>query len=181
MKRKTKQEEKAGRLVKIWFENAQDTVSVTYKLKILLRHAIVQTLLYEQYDKPCEVSLTFTDNRGIQKMNQKFRGIDRATDVLSFPLFDYDGETDEPPLYQPTANLGDIVISLERAKEQADEYGHSFSREAAFLCVHSVLHLLGYDHEKSPEEEADMRRRQSEIMERLGLGIRQVAKQEEET
>lgn len=157
--------------LKIDFENDQEKLPVTYRLKMLVRAAVAATLDYEQYQNPVEVSVTFTDNEKIRELNRKFRGIDRATDVLSFPLFDYEGQTDEPPVDELLGMLGDIVISLEQAKKQAEEYGHSFEREAAFLCVHSMLHLLGYDHETSEEDDADMRRRQSEILARMGLAI----------
>ncbi len=158
-------------LLKIYFENEQELLPVTYKLKILLRRAIEATLDYEQFFNGCEVSLTFTDNAGIRELNSKFRQIDRETDVLSFPLFDYEGEADEPVLDEIRNNLGDIVISLEKAQAQAEEYGHSYEREVAFLCVHSMLHLLGYDHERSQEDDTDMRHRQSEIMKLLGLEV----------
>lgn len=157
--------------LKIDFENDQEKLPVTYRLKMLVRAAVAATLDYEQYQNPVEVSVTFTDNEKIRELNRKFRGIDRATDVLSFPLFDYEGQTDEPPVDELVGMLGDIVISLEQAEKQAEEYGHSFEREAAFLCVHSMLHLLGYDHETSKEDDADMRRRQSEILARMGLAI----------
>lgn len=158
-------------LLKIYFENEQELLPVTYKLKILLRRAIEATLDYEQFFNGCEVSMTFTDNAGIRELNSKFRQIDRETDVLSFPLFDYEGEADEPVLDEIRNNLGDIVISLEKAQAQAEEYGHSYEREVAFLCVHSMLHLLGYDHERSEEHDTDMRHRQSEIMKLLGLEV----------
>ena len=113
------------------------------------------------------MSLTFTDNEGIRELNREYRGIDRETDVLSFPMYDFaGGEKPEPPF---PATLGDIVLSLEKAQAQADEYGHSFERETAFLCVHSTLHLLGYDHELSDDDDRDMRRRQDGIMEILKL------------
>ena len=165
--------------MKIYFEDAQDKQAVTYKLKMLLRRAIEATLDYEQYGNPSEVSVTFTDNEGIRELNKKFRGIDRPTDVLSFPLFDYAGEGEEPPVDDFKGMLGDIVLSLEKAREQAEEFGHGFDREAAFLTVHSMLHLLGYDHETSEEDERDMRRRQSEIMDRLGLAVTSAAQESE--
>lgn len=155
--------------LKIYFENSQEKISVTYKLKLLMREAIEATLDHESYGNPCEVSLTFTDNEGIHEMNKRYRGVDKPTDVLSFPLFDYEGESEEPPIDEFMNMLGDIVISLEKAEEQAKEYGHSFERETAFLCVHSMLHLLGYDHERSEEEDEEMRARQREIMAMLGL------------
>lgn len=157
--------------MKIYFENEQDKLPVSYKLKMLVRRAIEETLDYEQYQNTCEVSVTFTDNEGIHKLNLQFRGIDRPTDVLSFPLFDYEGESEEPPVDDFKGMLGDIVLSLEQAQLQGEEFGHGFAREVAFLTVHSMLHLLGYDHETGEEDEADMRRRQSTIVERMGLGV----------
>ena len=158
--------------LKIYFENEQDKLPITYKLKMLIREAVEATLDFEDYRNICEVSVTFTDNEGIRELNGKFRQIDRPTDVLSFPLFDFEGSSDEPPVDEMMNMLGDIVISLERAKEQADEYGHSFEREVAFLTVHSMLHLLGYDHETSEEDDKNMRARQSEIMDIMGLSIK---------
>lgn len=152
--------------LKIYFENSQSTFKITYKLKMLIRRAILETLRYEEKTGDFEVSVTFTDNAGIHELNRTYRNIDRPTDVLSFPQIDYDaGELAE-------GMIGDIVLSLERAKEQADEFGHSFERECAFLSVHSTLHLLGYDHELSDEDDADMRARQSEVMNIMGLGIK---------
>lgn len=152
--------------LKIYFENSQKLFKITYKLKMLLRRAIIETLKYEKQSGEFEISLTFTDNEGIHALNREYRNADRPTDVLSFPQIDYEnGEEAE-------GALGDIVLSLERAGEQAAEFGHSFERECAFLCVHSTLHLLGYDHELSDEDDADMRARQREIMDVLGLGIK---------
>ena len=109
--------------------------------------------------------ITFTDNEGIHALNREYRNVDRPTDVLSFPLSDgEDYDTDGDAVL-----LGDIVISLERAQTQAEEYGHSFEREVAFLTVHSMLHLLGYDHETSPEDERDMFARQDEILISAGM------------
>ena len=158
--------------LRIYFENGQDKLPVTYNLKMLIREAIETTLNFEDFQNACEVSVTFTDNEGIHELNKKFRNIDKPTDVLSFPLFDYEGELDEPAIDEIISNLGDIVISLEKAKEQAEEYGHGFDRETAFLCVHSMLHLLGYDHERSEAEDREMRAKQSQIMEFMGLGVR---------
>ncbi len=157
----------------LYFENDQEIIPLSYKLKMLVRRAVEATLDYEQYGNPCEVSVTFTDNASIHELNKKYRGVDRPTDVLSFPLFDYDGESEEPVVDELIGMLGDVVLSLEQAKRQAEEYGHSFEREVAFLTVHSMLHLLGYDHETGEDDEADMRARQSEIMKRLGLAVHQ--------
>ncbi len=156
--------------VMIYFTNETDS-PVTYGLKMLVRRSVIAALEYEGFYNDAEVSVTFTDNEGIRRINSEFRGIDKPTDVLSFPLTDFEGG-DEPPTDEPFISLGDIVISLERAREQAEEFGHSFERECAFLCVHSMLHLLGYDHVGSDEEDAEMRRRQSEILESMGLGVK---------
>ena len=158
--------------LRIYFENDQEKYKVSYNLKMLLREAIETTLDFEDFNAVCEVSVTFTDNEGIRELNKKFREMDKPTDVLSFPLLDFEGDCEEPPIDELISNLGDIVISLERAKEQAEEFGHSFKREVAFLTVHSMLHLLGYDHEKGEEEDRDMRARQSEIMKIMGLEVK---------
>ena len=155
----------------IYFENSQDSMEITYKLKRLVRLSVEAALAFEGYGNTCEVSVTFTDDAGIRELNRSFRNIDSATDVLSFPLFDFEG-SEEPAVDELENMLGDIVISLERAEAQAEEYGHSFEREVAFLTVHSMLHLLGYDHVNSEEEELDMRRKQTAIMEMLGLAVK---------
>ena len=157
----------------VYYENEQNAIPVTYKLKMLIRRAISETLAFEQYGNDVEVSVTLTDNEGIQDLNLRFRGMDAPTDVLSFPLFDFEGETDEPPVDEIQNMLGDIVLNLERTQAQAEEFGHSFEREAAFLTVHSMLHLLGYDHETGDEDEADMRARQRAVMERMGLTVKE--------
>ncbi len=158
--------------LRIYFENGQEKLPVTYNLKMLLREAIETTLDFEDFRNVCEVSVTFTDNEGIRELNKKFRQIDKPTDVLSFPLFDYEGDCEEPPIDEMISNLGDIVISLEKAEEQAAQFGHSFKREVAFLTVHSMLHLLGYDHETSEADEIEMRSKQTEIMRIMGLEVK---------
>ena len=155
----------------IYFTSEQDKYPITYKLKMLLRRAVDATIEHEQYGNPCEVSITYTDNQQIHALNMQYRGVDRPTDVLSFPMMDFSGESDEPVADEPVVSLGDIVISLEKAREQAEEYGHSFEREVAFLTVHSMLHLLGYDHETSEEDDRDMRARQRTIMDIMGLAV----------
>ena len=135
-------------------------------MKLLIRRAIKGALSCEDWDQPSTVSVTFTDNEGIREKNREFRGIDSPTDVLSFPMYDMqNGDTPDP---DTVAELGDIVLSLERAYEQSKEFGHSYERECAFLTVHSVLHLLGYDH-MEPDEEEEMRARQRIIMKKIGL------------
>lgn len=158
---------------KIYFKNSQNKEKITYGLKLLLRSSVSETLKYEGYKKYAEISITFTDNEKIREINRKYRDIDTETDVLSFPLIDFDTENDGIPIPSELETmLGDIVISLERAREQSVRFGHSFEREVAFLCVHSMLHLLGYDHLKSEADDLDMRRRQNDIMDRLGLSVK---------
>ena len=157
--------------VMIYFATEQNALPVTYRLKRLIRESVLATLAYENFRDPCAVSVTFTDNEGIRDLNRQYRNMDKPTDVLSFPLIDFEGG-DEPPVDEPQAMLGDIVLSLEQAAAQADEFGHSFEREAAFLTVHSMLHLLGYDHVNGEEEDREMRRRQREILEGMGLSVR---------
>ena len=152
----------------IYFNNSQEG-AISYALKMLIRRSVIAALEYEGYENDCEISITLTDNKGIHSINKQFRNIDAPTDVLSFPLVEYE-ESEEPPVDDENM-LGDIIISLERAEEQANEFGHSFEREVAFLTVHSMLHLLGYDHVNSEDEEKEMRERQRAIMKDLGLEV----------
>ena len=137
---------------------------VTPALKRLIVNAAAETLKYEDFAGQAEISVTLCGDERIRELNRGYRGIDRVTDVLSFPLFDEEGEDggEKTP-------LGDIVIDLDRALSQADEYGHSPEREIAFLTVHSMLHLLGYDHEEGKAEESEMFSKQEEILTLLGL------------
>ncbi len=158
---------------KIDIDNRQKQVPVTAAHRKLVRQAVKEALAFEQFDRPAEVSVSFVDDDEIALLNKTHRGIDRPTDVLSFPLFDEDFEDGE------AAALGDIVISLERAAAQAEAYGHSFERELAFLTVHSVLHLLGYDHEEGKAEESEMFDRQEKILARMGLNRPEQKEQKE--
>lgn len=151
--------------LKLLTRNEQKKLKVTPSLRALIRRSVKAALDFEGFDTDCEVSVTFTDNEGIHALNNEYRGIDRPTDVLSFPMY----EREELQEAEGEIALGDVVLSLERAAEQAEEYGHSFERETAFLTVHSTLHLLGYDHETGEAEERDMFARQDEIMKILGL------------
>ncbi len=159
---------KTGLMIYFMNESGED---VTYKQKMLLRKAVKATLDYEGFQNDVQISVTFVDDEGIRAINNSYRNIDKATDVLSFPLTDFEGG-EEPPTDEPEIALGDIVISLERARAQAAEFGHSFDREIAFLTVHSMLHLLGYDHVDSEEDDREMRARQSAILENMGLGVK---------
>ena len=115
--------------------------------------------------KRCEISVTFVDLDEIHELNKQYRGVDKPTDVLSFPQFD-DLEEEIPEVCEIC--LGDVVICEQKAREQAEEFGHSFERELVYLFTHSVLHLLGYDHMEDNEKKA-MREREEEIMKQIGL------------
>ena len=129
----------------------------------LIRKVIECVLKEEGVKKNLDVYLTFTNNETIRKINAEHRNIDKATDVLSFPMFD----REEIPLLKKEDNsediLGDIIVSIEKVREQAEEYGHSFERELAYLVTHGMLHLLGYDH-MIEEEKVVMRKREEEIL-----------------
>ena len=130
---------------KVLITNDQNVVKVPSGLRILIRRSCNAVLDFEHFDGPAEISVTFVDNNRIHELNKEYRDKDSATDVLSFPL----GEDGEYDIDEDNGCklLGDIVISMERAMEQAELYGHSLQREVAYLTVHSMLHLLGYDHE----------------------------------
>ena len=144
------------------FSRTEETeISLTHKC--LVRLAVLSTLMLEDFPYDARVSVTFTDNAYIHKLNRAYREVDRPTDVLSFPMYE-DGDF-PPEECVPYAELGDIVLSLERAYAQADEIGTPKLREVVFLTVHSTLHLLGYDHERSEEDDALQCERQRVIME----------------
>lgn len=153
----------------ICFSNEQDKEKASSELKCLVKAAIYAALEYEDFEKSAELSVTFTDNEGIREINLENRDIDAPTDVLSFPMMsieDHDADIDRS---NGAVMLGDIVLNLERARAQAAEYGHSYTREVAFLTVHSVLHLLGYDHLTSEEDDRDMRARQDAVLDMMGI------------
>lgn len=128
---------------------------------VLVKKAVRAALKAENVTDNCEISVTLTDDEGIHVINRENRGVDKATDVLSFPI----GEPD-----YDTGNLflGDMVLSLEHAEAQGEEYGGGYGHEVQYLTVHSVLHLLGYDHLDEGEEKARMRAREKAIMKELG-------------
>ena len=150
-----------------------DVPGVSDEKKALIRRVIRTALAMQGVDFPCEVVVRVTGDAGIHTINLEMRGVDRPTDVLSFPEFELTpgelpGAEDADPGtgYVP---LGDMVISLERVKAQAKEYGHANRRELAYLAVHSVLLLLGYDHLDEGPMKAHMREREEAIMSVLGL------------
>ncbi len=153
----------------IYFSNEQDKEKDSPELRCLVKAAIHAALDYEDFRKSAEVSVTFTDNEGIHEINKKERNIDSPTDVLSFPIMSGDDSDADTDRTTGAVMLGDIVLNLERARAQAAEYGHSYTREVAFLTVHSVLHLLGYDHLTSDEADRDMRARQDAVLDMMGI------------
>jgi probable rRNA maturation factor len=148
---------------RIYLTDQQNKIKIDTNIKKLIQSAIRTTLRYEKFNRDCEVSVTIVDNETIHLLNKEQRGVDRITDVLSFPMFDDDFGDEEYCI------LGDIVLSAERAQQQAEEYGHSLERELSFLTVHSVLHLLGYDHELSQEDEKIMFEKQELILNKMGI------------
>lgn len=152
--------------IRVVITNKQKKVKIPTGMRMLVRRCCNAVLKLEKFEDSAEVSVTFVDNEEIHKLNKQYRNIDSATDVLSFPLgengnYDVDPETG-------AKMLGDVVISMEKAEDQANLYGHSIQREVAYLTAHSVLHLLGYDHETGLEK-VHMREKEELVMEQLGL------------
>lgn len=131
----------------------------------LIRGTILKTLEIEDFEENVEISLTFVDEEGIKTLNRDYRQKDQVTDVLSFPQYSEEGweAFDDEPIF-----LGDIVICLDQAERQAEEYGHPLERELAYLVCHSVLHLLGYDHIED-EDKVAMRQQEELVMTAMGL------------
>lgn len=138
------------------------------KWEEIVKKAVRTSLEYEEFEQRCEISISIVTNEEIQKLNKEFRNIDKATDVLSFPQLTFEEEEIADVNENDEIILGDIIISIEKAKEQAEEYGHSLEREVAFLTVHSMLHLMGYDHMEQ-EEEKEMFQKQEEILQQAGF------------
>lgn len=153
--------------IEIFFSNEQDKLSPPADIERLIESCTRAALEEEEISEDAQVSVTLVDNEAIREINREHRNIDSATDVLSFPLGDDDSFDTDPDT--GAILLGDIVISLERAAEQAREYGHSFRREVAFLITHSLFHLLGYDHVDSKEDEKLMFGKQEKVLEALGI------------
>lgn len=153
--------------VKVVISNDQNEIRIPTGVRMLVRRCCTAVLVQEEFDGAAEVSVTFVDDEEIHKLNRQFRNIDRATDVLSFPL----GENGVYDINHDTGAkmLGDIVISINHAVDQADRYGHSLQREIGFLTVHSMLHLLGYDHVNGGIESVRMREKEETVLTKLGL------------
>lgn len=155
--------------LKIYYANEQKIVKIPLSLRSLISRVVKSTLENENFGKDAEVSVSFVDNETIHKLNLEYRGKDKPTDVLSFPMTDGDEENGDIDLSTGAVMLGDIIISAEKAMEQANEYGHGIEREICFLAVHSTLHLLGYDHETSEDDEKYMNQTQEAILQKIGL------------
>lgn len=158
--------------IKVNIFNKQRKEKIPTGIRMLVRRACIAVLKTEGFNDSAEVDVSFVDDEQIKQLNLEFRNIDASTDVLSFPLGE-NGVYDENPTTKAKL-LGDIVISLEHAVAQAKEYGHTFQREVAFLTVHSMLHLLGYDHINGGIEAETMREKEEAVLLQLGL-TREVA------
>ncbi|MEG3042435.1 MAG: rRNA maturation RNase YbeY [Clostridium sp.] len=163
----------------IYMDDRQNLISIDADLSNTIDDIINYTLKEEEVEIPYEVSIIFVDNETIKEINEDTRGKDNITDVLSFPMLGYDEklvfkqcyvgyEFSQIDLNEGNLVLGDIVLSLERAMEQSEEFGHSFTREVCYLIIHSILHLLGYDHMEEDDKNI-MRAREEEILEKFKI------------
>ncbi len=153
--------------IKVMIRNNQKRIKLPVGLRLLVRKCCQAVLVTEKFENDAEVSVSFVDNNEIRRLNKFYRNKDKSTDVLSFPLgengvYDINNETG-------ACLLGDVVISIETAIKQAQMYNHSLEREVGFLTVHSMLHLLGYDHETSPLDAAKMREKEELVLDYLGI------------
>ena len=153
--------------VKVIISDEQKEITVPRGIRMLIRRCCNAVLQAEKFGSDAEVSVSFVDNERIHELNAQYRNVDRETDVLSFPM----GENGEYDTNMDTGAkiLGDIVISVPKAMEQAKAYNHSLQREIGFLTVHSMLHLLGYDHENGGIEQVHMREKEEEVLTKIGL------------
>jgi probable rRNA maturation factor len=148
-------------MIRVLFDNRQDIMEITEANEKAIETAVGTVLKAENHSGNYEVSVSFVSNEEIRELNRDYRNVDSETDVLSFPMDDDDE-------FDGVIILGDIVLSTQRIIEQANEFGHSLEREMIYLTVHSMLHLLGYDHMITSEKE-EMRQREKEIMKELQL------------
>lgn len=153
--------------VKVVITNDQAEIKIPTGVRMLVRRCCTAVLVMEEFPGDAEVSVRFVDDAEIRRLNKQFRNIDESTDVLSFPLGS-DGKYDQNP-DTGAMLLGDIVISMPQAVEQAERYEHSLQREIGFLTVHSLLHLLGYDHVNNGLDQVRMREKEESVLTRLGL------------
>lgn len=156
--------------VKVLIANEQKDIKIPTGIRLLVRRCCHASLQQEGIDVDAEVSVTFVNNARIHELNQQYRQVDRSTDVLSFPQFER-AELDDACKANPeeAISVGDIVISVEKAYEQAETYGHNIQREIGFLTVHSMFHLLGYDHEIGGLQAVQMREKEESVLLKLGI------------
>ncbi|MBR5507909.1 MAG: rRNA maturation RNase YbeY [Clostridia bacterium] len=155
----------------IYIEDVRDNPDLTEEMEKLLEKTVEAALSYEKVEIPCFVSISIVEEDEIKEINNEHRGIDKVTDVLSFPvvnLIDGTFTEDAGDFYEGRLILGDVVLCAKRAQEQAEEFGHSIEREMSYLTCHSILHLIGYDHEDEGEREV-MRKKEEAVMEILNL------------
>ena len=153
--------------LRVIIDNQQNVMKIPTGVRMLVRRCCKAVLATEGFAHPAEISVTFVDDETIHELNKKHRNMDKSTDVLSFPM----GENGEYDTNLDTGAkvLGDIIISIEHAYAQAEKYGHTLQREIGFLTVHSLLHLLGYDHENGGLEAVKMREKEESVLTRVGL------------
>ncbi len=145
--------------MEVYIDNRQNKVIIEDEISGIIEKVINEVLVFENQLLDCEVSVSFVDNEEIKELNRDYRNVDKETDVLSFPM-------DDDFIEMGPILLGDIIISVEKALEQANEFGHSLYREIAYLTAHSMFHLLGYDHMEK-EEKSFMREKEKEIMKKI--------------
>lgn len=160
-------------MTEVLIENEQAQIEIDDETESLIKKCVDAVLEYEKCDFDAQVSVSVVDENEIKELNNEYRQKNSITDVLSFPMLEFDENNqmicDEFDFDDENIVLGDIVICAKRADEQAKEYGHSFTREIAFLTVHSMLHLLGYDHEHSEDMEQEMFKKQKDILNKMGI------------
>ena len=146
--------------MEFYIDNRQRAVSINEGIHAIIEKVLIESLSVEGIGTDYEISISFVNNEEIRELNLKYRGIDKETDVLSFPIEDEFGKG--------LVLLGDIIISVEKALEQSEEYGHSLERELAYLTCHSMFHLMGYDH-MDKEEKQEMRAKEEEVFKNLSI------------
>ena len=143
-----------------YIDNRQNKIEITSELEKIIESVVVESLKVEGLSQDVEVSISFVENEEIKELNREYRGIDEITDVLSFPM--------DSHIVVPIPLLGDIIISMEKTIEQANEFGHSINREISYLIAHSMFHLMGYDHIEEDDKKI-MREKEKNIMEKINL------------
>ena len=153
--------------LRVIIDNQQNVMKIPTGVRMLVRRCCKAVLANEGFTDSAEISVTFVDDEKIHELNKQYRNMDKSTDVLSFPM----GENGEYDVNLDTGAkvLGDIIISIEHAYAQSEKYGHTLQREIGFLTVHSLLHLLGYDHENGGLEAVKMREKEEAVLTRVGL------------